>query len=189
MRTEWWILLIAGALLYNAYHDCRYSKLLVAYKKYYQMAGIALVALCLFVTLRRSPNQGRQMLYYASQMVQQLPVDRHSVNTLSRVFDLTTQAPVPFMQGLNRFTGGGGVGTDGGVHGGPRQCKRAVSETKKKYVASQQDWKCGQCRRKLSHTFEVDHHVRLDQGGTNDVSNLIALCRECHGEKTAMENM
>ena len=67
--------------------------------------------------------------------------------------------------------------------------KRSVSETKKKYVASMQDWKCGQCNKKLTHTFEVDHKIRLDHGGGNDVTNLVALCRECHGEKTAMENM
>ena len=72
---------------------------------------------------------------------------------------------------------------------GNKVTKRSVSETKKKYVASMQDWKCGQCNKKLSHTFEVDHKIRLDHGGSNDVSNLVALCRECHGEKTAMENM
>ena len=60
---------------------------------------------------------------------------------------------------------------------------------KKKYVASRQDWKCGQCTKKLSHTFEVDHKIRLEHGGGNDVTNLVAMCRECHGEKTAMENM
>ena len=70
-----------------------------------------------------------------------------------------------------------------------KQQKRSVSETKKKYVASNQDWKCGQCRQKLTHTFEIDHRVRLEYGGTNDVTNLVALCRECHGNKTAMENM
>jgi 5-methylcytosine-specific restriction endonuclease McrA len=52
-----------------------------------------------------------------------------------------------------------------------------------------QDWKCGQCKNKLTHTFEVDHRVRLEHGGGNDVSNLVALCRECHGQKTAAENM
>ena len=52
-----------------------------------------------------------------------------------------------------------------------------------------QDWKCGQCKNKLTHTFEVDHRIRLEHGGGNDVSNLVALCRECHGQKTASENM
>ena len=72
---------------------------------------------------------------------------------------------------------------------GPKATKRSVSETKKKYVASMQDWKCGQCNKKLSHTFEIDHKIRLEHGGGNDATNLVALCRECHGEKTAMENM
>jgi 5-methylcytosine-specific restriction endonuclease McrA len=41
----------------------------------------------------------------------------------------------------------------------------------------------------LKHTFEVDHKIRLEHGGGNDVTNLVALCRDCHGDKTAMENM
>jgi 5-methylcytosine-specific restriction endonuclease McrA len=67
--------------------------------------------------------------------------------------------------------------------------KRAVSETKKKYVAAQQDWKCGQCKSQLDHTYEIDHRIRLEYGGGNDVQNLVALCRNCHGKKTASENM
>jgi len=66
--------------------------------------------------------------------------------------------------------------------------KRSVSETKKKFVAANQNWACGSCNQMLNAWFEVDHKRRLDQGGTNDVSNLVALCRECHGRKTAMEN-
>jgi 5-methylcytosine-specific restriction endonuclease McrA len=67
--------------------------------------------------------------------------------------------------------------------------KRSVSETKKKYVASQQNWRCGQCNSQLNHTYEIDQRVRLEYGGSNDVNNLVALCRNCHGEKTAKENM
>lgn len=67
--------------------------------------------------------------------------------------------------------------------------KRSVSETKKKYVASLQNWKCGHCQNQLNAWFEVDHKMRLENGGGNDVENLIALCRDCHGKKTAMENM
>ena len=67
--------------------------------------------------------------------------------------------------------------------------KRCVSETKKKWVASSQDWKCGECRKKLPAWYEVDHKVRLEYGGTNHVDNLVALCRDCHGRKTASENL
>ena len=72
---------------------------------------------------------------------------------------------------------------------GKTSTKRSVSETKKKYVASQQGWKCGKCHQQLPAWFEVDHTIRLEYGGTNEVNNLVALCRECHGQKTAMENM
>jgi len=75
------------------------------------------------------------------------------------------------------------------INSGKNGIKRSVSETKKKYVASSQDWKCGHCKSQLDHTFEIDHKLRLEYGGGNDVQNLIALCRNCHGKKTASENM
>ena len=79
---------------------------------------------------------------------------------------------------------------NGGNSGNGRKAtKRSVSETKKKYVASLQNWKCGHCQNQLNAWFEVDHKMRLENGGGNEVQNLIALCRDCHGKKTAMENM
>jgi hypothetical protein len=79
----------------------------------------------------------------------------------------------------------GGVGGGGQV----KATKRSVSETKKKYVAAQQGWKCGKCQKQLPAWFEVDHKIRLEHGGSNHIDNLVALCRDCHGEKTAMENI
>ena len=36
-----------------------------------------------------------------------------------------------------------------------------------------------------------DEHsiTRLEYGGSNNVDNLVALCRNCHGKKTAIENL
>ena len=62
-------------------------------------------------------------------------------------------------------------------------------ETKKKYVASQQNWKCAKCTQQLSATFEVNHKIDLQFGGTNHVNNLEALCRNCHGEKTMLNHL
>lgn len=72
---------------------------------------------------------------------------------------------------------------------GTKTTKRSVGETKKKYVASQQGWICGHCQKQLNAWFEVDHKHSLENGGSNHISNLIALCRECHGKKTALERM
>ena len=82
---------------------------------------------------------------------------------------------------------GSNVGGSGGISTKPT--KRSVSETKKKYVAAQQGWKCGNCAKQLPAWFEVDHKIRLEHGGSNHIDNLVALCRDCHGEKTAMENL
>ena len=35
----------------------------------------------------------------------------------------------------------------------------------------------------------VDQGQDLEKRGSNQVDNLVALCRDCHGEKTAKENM
>ena len=67
--------------------------------------------------------------------------------------------------------------------------KRSVSETKKKYVAAQQGWKCGYCDEQLDETFEVDHKVDLQYGGSNHVSNLAAVCRRCHAKKGMMNRL
>ena len=67
--------------------------------------------------------------------------------------------------------------------------KRSVSETKKKYVASIQKWKCGHCKKLLDASYEVDHILALYKGGTNELDNLVALCRNCHGMKTMKERL
>ena len=67
--------------------------------------------------------------------------------------------------------------------------KRSVSESKKKYVASNQNWKCGKCQKILDASFEIDHKIELQHGGTNHVNNLEALCRNCHGQKTLLNRL
>ena len=75
------------------------------------------------------------------------------------------------------------------MNSGKKPTKRSVSETKKKFVAARQNWKCGDCGEQLSAWFEVDHKIRLEYGGSNHIDNLVALCRECHGKKTTIENL
>lgn len=90
----------------------------------------------------------------------------------------------------NNNQSSGGAGSSAAerrlLNSGKGSNKRSVSETKKKYVAAQQGWKCGDCQRQLPAWFEVDHVIALEHGGSNHVDNLVALCRDCHGKKTAM---
>jgi hypothetical protein len=65
--------------------------------------------------------------------------------------------------------------------------KRNVSELAKKIVASNQKWRCAKCKQLLDFTYEIDHIKPLYKGGGNEVKNLRALCRGCHGKKTLLE--
>ena len=67
--------------------------------------------------------------------------------------------------------------------------KRNVSGYMKKWVASHQNWKCKKCDNTLEASYEVDHILSLEQGGTNHESNLMALCRKCHGLKTFRDRL
>lgn len=55
-------------------------------------------------------------------------------------------------------------------------------------VAVDQQFKCQGCGCVwLPWRDQVDHHVPLKQGGSNDDCNLNLLCSECHATKTANE--
>ena len=166
-----------------------------AYKKYYKMATIALVAISLYLLLKRNPDKSKQMLLYTNNLVKYMPIDKNTMDMITPIFDFTSKSNDNFMGALNGFQNQNQMSPVLAAQqqrmslSGQKGTKRSVSETKKKYVAFNQDWKCGHCNNKLTHTFEVDHKIRLEHGGGNDPSNLVALCRECHGQKTASENM
>ena len=75
-----------------------------------------------------------------------------------------------------------------GGYGGTRE-KRNVTGLMKKKVAASQQWRCGHCKSTLDETFQVDHVLALFNGGSNDESNLVALCPNCHAKKTMAERL
>jgi hypothetical protein len=191
MRLEIFVLGLTAFFVYNAYTDGKYTKMLLSFKKYYKMIFYVCLGLGIYVLLKRNPNQGRNMLLYANNLVKYMPIDKNSMDMLSPIIDFTsTNEDSSFMESVNGiYSNAGFSGEKRMMNSGKNGTKRSVSETKKKYVASNQEWKCGNCHAQLDHTFEIDHKVRLEYGGGNDVQNLIALCRNCHGKKTASENM
>ena len=177
MKWSIWILLLTIFLIVNTYYDGKYTKILMSWKKYYQMIFIAILGFGIYLMIQKNPMQCRKMLMSANNMMKYVPIDKSSLEMFSPILDMTSESQMPFLYEEQQ------------QQQPQRQHKRTVSETKKKYVASQQNWKCGQCQAQLNHTFEIDHKKRLEYGGSNEVENLIALCRNCHGNKTAMENM
>lgn len=194
MKSE---ILIFGITLFfiaNIYHDGKYLELLKSWKKYYQMAFMGFLGLSAYLFIKRNPVEGKNLFVNANNLIKYMPIDKEAGDFLSPLLDLTSNS---YFKNEVRP-----VGMHGGMYmnnlsnnekrilsSGKTTTKRSVSETKKKFVASQQNWKCGNCNNQLNAWFEVDHKVRLEYGGSNEVGNLVALCRECHGEKTTRENL
>ena len=195
MKIELLVLAVSGFFIANTYYDGNYIKLLQSWQKYFKMAGFAFAGLSIYLFLKKNPNQSHSLVQELSNIVKYMPSAKSTLDIFTPFTDFTNQTP--FMGG----GGGGGMGnTDLSNHqqqhqinrmmeSGKTGTKRCVSETKKKFVASQQSWNCGHCQKQLPAWFEVDHKIRLDNGGSNHVDNLVALCRDCHGKKTAMENL
>jgi len=195
MRIELIIFGVTAFLIANVYTDGKYWKLLQTNQKYYKMAGIALGGLMMYVLFKKFPAKATDIIRGSNEYIKYLPIDRETTSILSPILDFTAKqnirnsgdeyaypvSGIPPQQedrNINRI-----------VNSGKKATKRSVSETKKKFVASRQNWKCGDCGEQLSAWFEVDHKIRLEYGGSNHVDNLVALCRECHGRKTTMENL
>jgi len=192
MRFELVIILVAGFLMGNIYTDGKYMTMLVSWKKYYQMAGIAFGALTLYILFKRNPLRAREIVTTSNEYIKYLPIDKNTSNMISPILDFTSKqgfmsdsSHLPILPMSNQTQ----VSEDRIMNSGKKTTKRSVSETKKKFVASRQNWKCGDCQSQLTAWFEVDHIVRLEYGGSNHVDNLVAMCRECHGKKTTMENL
>jgi hypothetical protein len=195
MRLEIFVLGLTAFFVYNAYADGKYTKMLMSFKKYYKMIFYVVLGVGVYILLKRNPDQGRNLLLCANNFVKFMPIDKNSMDMISPIIDFTSKNEDDsnegsFMESFNGINLSSGFCGDKRIlSSGRGATKRSVSETKKKYVAANQDWKCGHCQAQLDHTFEIDHKVRLEYGGGNDVQNLIALCRNCHGKKTASENM
>ena len=141
------------------------------------------------------------MFLHANSLIRHLPVDKNTKDVLSPILDFTN-----INEGFNNisksFSSNSSIIphlSQTAVSHIPPQTKRmlnsggtnkrSVSESKKKYVAASQNWKCGRCQKVLDATYEIDHKIELQYGGSNHVSNLAALCLNCHRKKTLQNNI
>jgi len=199
MKFELIVFGITAFFIINTYYDGKYIQLMKSWKKYYQMAMIGFVGLSAYIFIRKYPGHTRSLFTHANSIIKYMPIDKDAGDLLSPLFNMTNvgHSQMTPQQMRVMHSGGGSApyaNIGSGISGAPdlrgrAPTKRCVSETKKKYVAAEQGWKCGACKIQLPAWFEVDHKIRLDNGGSNHVDNLVALCRDCHGKKTAFENL
>jgi hypothetical protein len=203
-KFEFIIFIITAGLILNTYYDGKYFKLVesVNARKYIKMATIGFFGLSMYLFMKKNPENSHNIMQHANEFIKYMPISRESADMLTPFFDMTNKRAFFGQEGGDANAGTDDAGwttrrqqnsinkimTSGKTGGGVGPTKRSVSESKKKFVASQQGWKCGDCQRQLPGWFEVDHKIRLEHGGSNAVDNLVALCRDCHGKKTAFEN-
>jgi len=215
-KFEFIIFIITAALILNTYYDGKYFKMVETAnaRKYIKMATFGFFGLSMYLFLKKNPANSQTIMHHANELIKYMPISRESADMLTPLFDMTNKRT--FFSGINGNNGNNGnddeaedwsnanattskrqqyninkmMSSGATTTNGPgiKATKRSVSESKKKFVAAQQSWKCGDCKRQLPSWFEVDHKIRLENGGSNAVDNLVALCRDCHGKKTAFEN-
>ena len=199
MKLELFIGILVAGFAANIYYDGKILAQLKSYQKYYKIGFITFVGLCVYFYIKRSPQNAKEFFSNAHGYIKYLPVDRQTTSLLAPVIDFTGKAlgdsinsnydvkhaHQQYNQTFNNLT----PQQRKILTSGNKSTKRSVSETKKKYVAANQNWICKHCNKQLPAWFEVDHVMKLEYGGSNNIDNLEALCRDCHGKKTALENL
>lgn len=66
--------------------------------------------------------------------------------------------------------------------------RKNINKDVRQYIVDKQENSCGECKLPLTLYFQIDHIVGLQFGGTNEETNLMALCCECHAIKSITEN-
>ena len=179
MKINFVIFLITAFLIANTYYDGKLTEYVLKGKKYYKMAMFGFVGLSIYLFVNKNPAETKNLVKHASDLIKYMPIDSNTSDMLTPFFDFTnTQDKLSALGQTPQTIRMMNSGTN-------NSRARSVSETKKKYVASKQNWRCSKCGEQLTHTFQVDHKVDLQFGGTNHISNLAAMCNNCHAEKTS----
>jgi len=206
MKLELLILLITVLVLVNTYFEGKLLSKLKKYEKYYKMVFFAFVGLCIYLYIKKDPRNYKDFVTNSNGYIKYLPIDRNTASIITPIIDFTSSSISKELNNNYNVYNNPNIRKSVTfsnqnqnqnlskqqqkiLYSGNTSTKRSVSETKKKYVAASQNWHCKQCKKQLPAWFEVDHVIKLEYGGSNAIDNLEALCRDCHGRKTACENL
>jgi hypothetical protein len=171
------LIIIICIVILNYYFDNSYIK-----KVYKYLKGIGVIILFFLLYKYYGNADLKESIIQSISKVDKVPIDR----TYSDIGKFLSKKSVIDFDNSNSIT----------TSNKPIQntnssdrTKRNVTNGQKKYIASIQKWRCGHCNELLDASYEVDHILALYKGGTNELNNLVALCRNCHGIKTTKERL
>lgn len=61
--------------------------------------------------------------------------------------------------------------------------RKWFTKEEKDFIRSKSNNLCSHCGKKLSNDFTVEHVIPISKGGSNDMSNIVALCSDCNNAK------
>lgn len=61
--------------------------------------------------------------------------------------------------------------------------RRNFNTEVKDYIRYKSNCRCSHCGKDLKSNFTIEHVIPLNKGGSNDLSNLVALCQDCNTKK------
>ena len=145
---------ITGFLIVNTYYDGKYTKILQLGHKYFKMAMFGFVGLSIYLFIKKNPDESKTLLSHANDIIRYMPIDRNTADMVSPFFNFTSVqqklASANVAPQTKRMMNSGRTGQS-----------RSVSETKKKYKASQQNWKCAHCGQQLKAKFSGGSYNKI----------------------------
>mgnify|MGYP001414627529 CR=1 FL=1 len=165
------LIVIAIILIINVLYDNNLVNYYNQYKKYIKISLIIIVFWFLYSS-KDGDNEFANKILESMNKVDSVPITHKNISNIITKFANNSNTT---SNSNNKKT----IAT-----------KRNVPESVKKYVAGNiQKWKCRSCNCILDSAYEVDHIMPLHMGGSNDINNLRALCRNCHGKKTVKDRI
>ena len=91
MRFEIIIFFIVAFIIANIYTDGKYVQIVLSWKKYFQMFGVAFVGYMLCWLFRKNPERAKTMIVASNEYLKYLPVDKDTSSFISPILDFTSK--------------------------------------------------------------------------------------------------
>ncbi|NBV42448.1 hypothetical protein EBR96_06750 [bacterium] len=89
VKAEYIVFIVAAFLIVNTYYDGRLTKMFQSNQKWMKMAMFAFVGLSLFLFLRRNPENSRQLMFHANDIIKYMPISKGTADMITPFFDMT----------------------------------------------------------------------------------------------------
>ena len=89
VKAEYIVFIVAAFLIVNTYYDGHLMKMFQSNQKWMKMAMFAFAGLSLFLFLRRNPENSRQLMYHANDIIKYMPISKGTADMITPFFDMT----------------------------------------------------------------------------------------------------